>query len=59
MPFLSTRVRRELALPPNVIHIPLTCYRYAEMEKTVKNKVSHRGKALEKLQAWFAKEMSA
>lgn len=28
------------------------------MEKPKKNSVSHRGKALGKLQAWFAKEMS-
>jgi len=26
---------------------------YAEMEKEVKNKISHRGKALEKLKAWL------
>ena len=32
--------------------------RYAEMDKSKKNGVSHRGKALEKLQTWFAKEMS-
>jgi inosine/xanthosine triphosphate pyrophosphatase family protein len=33
--------------------------RYAEMDKAEKNKISHRGRALAKLQAWFAKEMSA
>ncbi|KAK0663988.1 inosine triphosphatase [Cercophora samala] len=32
---------------------------YAEMDKAEKNKVSHRGKALAKLQEWFAKEMTA
>lgn len=32
---------------------------YAEMDKAEKNKISHRGKALAKLQAWFAKEMTA
>ncbi|KAM7194779.1 Inosine triphosphate pyrophosphatase-like protein [Naviculisporaceae sp. PSN 640] len=32
---------------------------YAEMEKSQKNAVSHRGKALAKLREWFAKEMSA
>ncbi|KAJ4306523.1 nucleoside triphosphate pyrophosphohydrolase ham1 [Collariella sp. IMI 366227] len=32
---------------------------YAEMDKTEKNKVSHRGRALAKLQDWFAKEMTA
>ncbi|KAK3373981.1 putative inosine triphosphate pyrophosphatase [Lasiosphaeria ovina] len=30
---------------------------YAEMDKVEKNKISHRFKALEKLQAWFANEM--
>lgn len=29
------------------------------MDKTEKNKVSHRGRALAKLQDWFAKEMTA
>ena len=29
------------------------------MDKTKKNKISHRAKALAKLQAWFAKEMTA
>jgi inosine triphosphate pyrophosphatase len=29
------------------------------MDKAEKNKISHRGRALAKLQAWFAKEMSA
>lgn len=28
--------------------------RYAEMAKEEKNKISHRSRALEKLQAWFA-----
>ncbi|KAK1760729.1 inosine triphosphate pyrophosphatase [Echria macrotheca] len=32
---------------------------YAEMDKAEKNKISHRGRALEKLQAWFAKEMTS
>ncbi|KAK4453613.1 inosine triphosphate pyrophosphatase [Podospora aff. communis PSN243] len=32
---------------------------YAEMEKPEKNKISHRGRALAQLQAWFAKEMTA
>ncbi|KAK1835824.1 hypothetical protein QBC39DRAFT_339703 [Podospora conica] len=32
---------------------------YAEMDKAKKNAISHRGRALEKLQAWFAKEMTA
>jgi len=27
---------------------------YAEMEKSEKNKISHRGKALEKLKVWLA-----
>jgi hypothetical protein len=27
--------------------------RYAEMDKAEKNKISHRGLALKKLQAWF------
>jgi inosine triphosphate pyrophosphatase len=30
---------------------------YAEMEKAEKNKVSHRGKALEKLKAWLAQKV--
>lgn len=29
------------------------------MDKTVKNKISHRFLALQKLQAWFAKEVAA
>lgn len=33
--------------------------RYAEMDKAAKNKISHRGRALEKLQAWFAEQASA
>lgn len=32
---------------------------YAEMEKAAKNKISHRFKALEKLQAWFAAQNTA
>lgn len=28
------------------------------MEKAAKNKISHRGRALEKLQAWFAEQTS-
>ncbi|KAK1770662.1 inosine triphosphate pyrophosphatase [Phialemonium atrogriseum] len=32
---------------------------YAEMDKVEKNKISHRFKALEKLQAWFKKEMTS
>jgi inosine triphosphate pyrophosphatase len=32
---------------------------YAEMDKAEKNKISHRGRALAKLQAWFVKEMTA
>jgi inosine triphosphate pyrophosphatase len=32
---------------------------YAEMDKVEKNKISHRFRALQKLQAWFAKEMTA
>lgn len=32
---------------------------YAEMDKARKNSISHRGKALAKLQEWFAKEMTA
>ena len=32
---------------------------YAEMEKAEKNKISHRFRALEKLQAWFAGQVSA
>ncbi|KAG6353923.1 hypothetical protein INS49_005180 [Diaporthe citri] len=31
---------------------------YAEMDKIEKNKISHRGRALEKLQAWFAEQTS-
>jgi inosine/xanthosine triphosphate pyrophosphatase family protein len=30
--------------------------RYAEMDKAVKNKISHRFKALEKLKAWLQQE---
>ncbi|KAH7318785.1 inosine triphosphate pyrophosphatase-like protein [Stachybotrys elegans] len=32
---------------------------FAEMPKTEKNKISHRGKALEKLQAWFKDQPEA
>lgn len=32
---------------------------YAEMDKAAKNKISHRGRALEKLRAWFAEQTSA
>lgn len=31
---------------------------YAEMDKAEKNKISHRGRALEKLQSWFAEQTS-
>ncbi|KAL1851429.1 nucleoside triphosphate pyrophosphohydrolase ham1 [Diaporthe australafricana] len=31
---------------------------YAEMDKSEKNKISHRGRALEKLQAWFVQQVS-
>jgi inosine/xanthosine triphosphate pyrophosphatase family protein len=30
---------------------------YAEMEAAEKNKISHRGKALEKLKEWLAQEV--
>lgn len=30
---------------------------YAEMDKTEKNKISHRAKALEKLKAWLREEV--
>lgn len=33
--------------------------RYAEMDKTEKNKISHRGKALDKLKAWLRDEVDA
>lgn len=33
--------------------------RYAEMDGPDKNKISHRGKALVKLQEWFQKELTA
>jgi inosine triphosphate pyrophosphatase len=29
------------------------------MDKAEKNKISHRGRALAKLQEWFAKQMTA
>jgi inosine triphosphate pyrophosphatase len=32
---------------------------YAEMDKSEKNKISHRGKALEKLKAWLASEVNS
>lgn len=32
---------------------------YAEMEKSEKNKISHRGKALEKLKEWLASKVDA
>lgn len=34
-------------------------HRYAEMDKTEKNKISHRGKALDKLKAWLREEVDA
>lgn len=36
-----------------------TSRRYAEMQLAEKNKISHRFRALEKLQAWFAKDVPA
>jgi hypothetical protein len=33
--------------------------RYAEMDGPEKNAISHRGKALVKLQEWFKKELTA
>lgn len=30
--------------------------RFAEMEKVQKNRISHRGLALEKLQTWFKEQ---
>ena len=33
--------------------------RYAEMDKNEKNKISHRGKALDKLKAWLAESVDA
>tara|TARA_R110002003_G_scaffold95_7_gene7284 strand:- start:1597 stop:1794 length:198 start_codon:yes stop_codon:yes gene_type:complete len=30
---------------------------YAEMEKSEKNKISHRGKALDKLKEWLAQKV--
>lgn len=38
--------------------MPVFSPSYAEMDKAEKNKISHRSKALAKLQAWFAKEMA-
>jgi inosine triphosphate pyrophosphatase len=32
---------------------------YAEMDKSEKNKISHRGKALEKLKEWLARKVDA
>lgn len=32
---------------------------YAEMDKSEKNLISHRYRALAKLQEWFAKEMTS
>lgn len=32
---------------------------YAEMDKSEKNKISHRGKALDKLKAWLAQKVEA
>jgi inosine triphosphate pyrophosphatase len=39
--------------PMAVADVPLGLSRYAEMDKTEKNKISHRGRALAKLQEWF------
>lgn len=33
--------------------------RYAEMDKSEKNKISHRGKALDNLKAWLREEVDA
>lgn len=35
------------------------CHSYAEMDKSEKNLISHRYRALAKLQEWFAKEMTS
>jgi len=32
---------------------------YAEMDKAEKNKISHRGKALDKLKEWLAQKVDA
>lgn len=32
---------------------------YAEMDKSEKNRISHRGKALEKLKEWLAERATA
>jgi inosine triphosphate pyrophosphatase len=32
---------------------------YAEMDKSEKNKISHRGKALDKLKEWLAQQVDA
>ena len=41
----------------NAVLCVLTMYRYAEMDKVKKNKISHRFKALEKLKAWLKEEV--
>lgn len=63
--YLSMKARREfpLTLAPifSLVAVMLTTWgdRYAEMDKAEKNKISHRGRALAKLQEWFAKELTA
>lgn len=46
--------RREcFPAPPDLYFLTDMALRFAEMEKTAKNKISHRGIALAKLQEWF------
>ena len=54
MRFSSTKGKRKLATSSRaeVLTADLAG-RYAEMDKAAKNKISHRGIALQRLRAWF------
>lgn len=43
----------------NYLTHAFTNHSYAEMDKVEKNKISHRFRALEELQTWFAKQTAS
>lgn len=55
MPFSNMMDRRKFDV--DVLTLPADSRNsYAEMDKAAKNKISHRGLALAKLQDWFAQQ---
>lgn len=55
MGYLMKRKKKEKEQRANKV----TTSRYAEMGGPEKNQISHRGKALVKLQDWFKKELTS